>query len=772
MTLALDSNAPSRRSMTFEKPTQPPHLVIVGQTPPPWHGQAVATQILFDHDWPGFDAECIRMDYSEDLDEVGRFHFKKIKRLVNLISRTRQSLARGPDSILFYPPASAKWIPFLRDVLFLACVRGKAAKVVFIYHASGLAAFALSGSVRSWLADIAYHDADMALEVAEEALAPHAVFRAKNHQWCPCGIEVPELPRTPSQPNAPLKVLFVGSLQEGKGILEILKTAAHLKKNGHANRFRFEIVGRWMDEAFERYTLGMQRDLGLEEMVIFPGQLTGDGKWAAYQAADVFFFPSHYPSEASPIVLMEALGAGLPVLTTHWNGIPALMQGCETAILLPVKSPESYAEALLEIWTHKDSLPLLSETSLLFYRENFLPKRFVERVNSAFLAVSERTVETTAAQTFIKNPRRVSVYLADQNPGHDRSLGISRMSQVVLEAMTKRDDVDLQITASLSSQQGPARGARIKLLPWSTRSKTVRLFTDHLYPFVSNCFLKTDLWYFPKGFLPQFLPLKTPCVVTVHDTIIQHHADNYPESRQKTEYVYWERMLRHTLLHADGIFTVSEHSKSMIQAFMARHQLPEKEILVTYEPCFYERYEQPLNPKKSDYVVHFSSLEPHKRSSDLIQWWLERSRTTPELPVLELVGKIPPSCARLVASESCFRVHPFLSDSRLCEVIASARALILPSEIEGFGLPAIEAYYLGTPVVFTAGTSIEEILGESTSIGAFDLTDTSSLWRALNDVLAIPAPEIRRIGLELRERFSSSKVIERMVDGFEKIAKS
>ena len=746
-------------------PPKKPALTLLGQTPPPWHGQAVATQILFDHDWPDFDVERIRMDYSEDMDEVGRFNFRKIGRLFHLIAQTRRSLGRSKDSILLYPPASAKWIPFLRDVLFLASVRGKASRVVFIYHASGLAKFAKAGLLRSWMADIAYHGADMALEVAEEEIAPHEVFRAKRHQWCPCGIEVPQLPRPPREVGAPLKVLFVGGLQEGKGVLEIIKTAAHLKDRGYGDKFRFEIVGRWMDEGFSSQAFAMQRDHGLEEMVLFPGQLTGDDKWEAYRNADVFFFPTHYPSEASPIVLMEALGSGLPVVTTRWNGIPALMKGCPTATLLPVKSPADYAGALLGHAAKTDTLEEVSRQSREFYSAHFLPERFVERVNKAFHEVAP--VQTGKAS---EEPLRVSVYLADQNPGYDRSLGISRMSKVVLEGMARRDDVSLRVITSLSSQHGPDGGVKVQKLPWSTRSRITRLLTDHLHQLITKHGAETELWYFPKGFLPAIKPKGKPCVVTVHDTIIQHHADKYPLWRKKPEYAYWSRMLRYTLRHADAILTVSEHSKAMILAFMKRHNLPEREITVTYEPCFYESYEQPVDPPKGDYVLHLSSREPHKRSHDLIQWWAARSRVDDELPVLELVGNLPPESRDIVASNPCFRQRPFLDDDELCETIAAARALILPSEIEGFGLPAIEAYYLGTPVCFTKGTSIEEILEQSTSTGGFDLAAPESLWPALEEVLAMPAGEIHRIGLELRVRFKAEKIVGRMVEAFRKVA--
>lgn len=750
------------------------YLTILGQTPPPWHGQAVATQILFDHDWPDFDAECIRMDYSEDMDEVGRFQFIKIFRLFKLISKTRKSLARNPDNILLYPPASAKWIPFLRDVIFLAGVRGKAKRTVFIYHASGLAAFTQASPIASWLADFAYHGADIALEVAEEAVAPHVVFQARNYLWCPCGIEVPDLPRPSRRENDPLKILFVGSLQEGKGVLEILRTAAIIKANGLGEKLHFHIVGRWMNTDFERETMELHNKLGLEGIVHFPGQLTGDEKWQAYQDADVFFFPSHYPSEASPIVLMEALGAGLPVISTLWNGIPALMRGCPTATLLPVKSPEAYAAALTELHANRSKLNDSAAESRKFYHDRFLPQRFVERVNNAFHDVADDALATDAPRSWAAPtniPFSVSVYLADQNPGHDRSLGISRMSRVILDEMARRDDLKLEVVSSLTSQQGPPKGAKLRVLPWGTRSKVMRLVTDHLHPVLSWASNPPDVWYFPKGFLPRFRLLNAPTVVTIHDTIIQHYWKNYPEWRKSSEYAYWAQMLKHTVAQAEGIFTVSQTAKQQILDFMKCHGLSEREIIVTYEPCVYEEIEQPTDPEKGNTVVHLASREPHKRTHDLICWWAERSGHNSKLPILELIGRIPPASEAIVSTHPCFRRHDFLPDEDLKIILGKARALILPSEIEGFGLPALEAYYLGTPVCFAGGTSIEEILEESTALGSFQLDSPESIWPALEQVLAMPAAEVRRIGLELRERFAAKKVVEMMLTSFRELVR-
>ena len=759
-----------------------PLLVIVGQTPPPWHGQAVATQLLFDHDWPGFQVRRVRMAFSTEMEEIGRVRLRKIAHVFDIWKSISEATGCNRDAILIYPPASPNWTPVLRDLILLPRIRRRFGKVIYIYHAGGVGEWFTKSRLRRWVGRLAYGRSDLNLEVAREAPSPHEVLRARRWAWTPYGVNVPALPEKTSTGDGVTVVLYVGSLQEGKGVLEVIRTAAILKARGREADFRFRLVGKWFSTDFEEQARRLVVELGIEAMIEFPGQLTGTEKWQAYRGANLFLFPTHYESEAFPLVLIEALACGLPVITTRWRGIPDLVAGCGAATLCGIHSPEEYADAI-ELWSSKKMSPDGSAASgRSFYEERYKPEQFLAQVMSLVTEVSGKAADPKpiSAPGFMKGASRsfrstpsaleLTVYLADQNPGYDRSLGISRMSKVVLEGMARRDDVSLRVITSLSSQHGPDGGVKVQKLPWSTRSRITRLLTDHLHQLITKHGAETELWYFPKGFLPAIKPKGKPCVVTVHDTIIQHHADKYPLWRKKPEYAYWSRMLRYTLRHADAILTVSEHSKAMILAFMKRHNLPEREITVTYEPCFYESYEQPVDPPKGDYVLHLSSREPHKRSHDLIQWWAARSRVDDELPVLELVGNLPPESRDIVASNPCFRQRPFLDDEALRLTIAAARALILPSEIEGFGLPAIEAYYLGTPVCFTKGTSIEEILGQSTSTGGFELDAPESLWPALEDVLAMPAGEIHRIGLELRERFKAEKIVGRMVEAFRKVA--
>lgn len=366
----------------------------------------------------------------------------------------------------------------------------------------------------------------------------------------------------------------------------------------------------------------------------------------------------------------------------------------------------------------------------------------------------------------------ILAYLADQNPGNDRSYGISRMSYTILEALHARDGIIVEAISSYGSQSPPPGIRARRSYPWATTSTFPRLLTDHFHPLMLGSRNKPDVFYYPKGYLPLMSSWVSPSVVTVHDTIIQYYCDNYPEWRNGWEYRYWSTLLQHTLKNSDRILTVSEASKSQILQFMDRHKISRREIVVAYEPCVYESVDQPSECPKKDFVIHLASREPHKGTSKLIRWWLEAERNGRDLPILHLIGTLPDEVSHLLTDARTLVKRPFLTEEALEDAYTSARALIFPSEIEGFGLPALEAYYLGTPVCYVKGTSVEEVLSVATIKGGFDLLNSESLFIALDEVTSMTPCEVHTCGLKLRETYAAAKVVDRMIEVFRSVMKS
>lgn len=347
----------------------------------------------------------------------------------------------------------------------------------------------------------------------------------------------------------------------------------------------------------------------------------------------------------------------------------------------------------------------------------------------------------------------VGFYTADQNPHRDRTLGITVYTANLIEELVKHSELRISVLASASSFRPESQSIAVRMLPIRTDHAIRRFIADQLHTFMPG--LEVDLWHYPKGFLPLFFQPDVPVIGTVNDVILQFYADRYPRARSAAAYNYWLRMLRRSIPRFAAILTISEFSKNEIQRFCERHKLRCPPITVTYLARQWNRDDR-LLPGKEDYVLHLASREPHKRTATLLEFWRLLAPKRSDLPELCLVGQLDPRCERLLGSIERVRVFPRLSEDDLKDKFLRARALIFASEMEGFGLPVLEAYEMRTPVVFAAGTPVREILGPEAP-GEFSLDSVESFEAALDTVLALDPPEIEEKATALRQQFSWSR---------------
>ena len=359
-------------------------LLLVGQTPPPFHGQAVVTAMLFDHDWSDLKVERLRMAYSDSIDEVGKASLGKIIHLVSLVLSTWWIILKNRPRILYYLPASANKAPVIRDIIYLGCVRWFFPKIVYHYHAGGLPEFTQQAGILGRLAQLVYKGADVSVEICHTDVSPGEVFEAKRTVLVPNGLDIVKLNRMRSQ-ETPLRCLFLGALNEGKGVLQIVETAALLKDSG--KHVQFQLVGAWVSDSFKEETLQLIREKELDDYFDFPGVLKGNDKWQAYVDAELFIFPTHYQSENFPLVLIEAMACGLPVISTRWRGIPQLVENSDAAILCDVRKPSEYAGAVVQLLEDKDMRCTMGGNAVRHYESHFTRQKFIDSMNRVFTSL-------------------------------------------------------------------------------------------------------------------------------------------------------------------------------------------------------------------------------------------------------------------------------------------------------------------------------------------------------------------------------------------------
>lgn len=583
-------------------------------------------------------------------------------------------------------------------------------------------------------------------------------IRVISHSWTPqcTAAELASIAGGPAEPM----FLFLGRITEEKGLRVLLNAWQLVEQSSTRGRLVIAGDGPLSAEVASR--------CGEMKRAAYVGFTAGEDKKRLLRETTALVVPSIW-WEPLGLVLYEAYDYGKPVLAARSGGIVDHVADGETGWLHAPGDSQTLASHMLRAIAEPASCRTMGANGrgLLLERSAGVWINEFDDFVGGIVRDSKAGIAPTPSGSA---PLRIQVYLADQNPGHDRSYGISRMSHVVLDELATTGGLDIRAITSRTSQKAPDTIKSVKVLPWGTRSRAARLLSDHLHPLFCRAGGPSAVHYFPKGYLPLANRFCRPSVVTIHDTIIQYDEDMYPEWRKAKEYSYWSHMLKHTLRHADRVMTVSESSKSQITAFMDRHKIPQKDIIVTYEPCHYESIPQPLMPEKENYVIHLASCEPHKRTAHLIRWWHEAESRGMDLPMLHLIGTVPPEVEPLLTSSHSIVKRPFLDDSALQAAYLQARALILSSEIEGFGLPALESYYLGTPVCFVRGTSVEEVLSVATDKGGFSLDSLDSLLSALEEVMRMSPDEVRACGLKLREIYAAEKVAGRMLAVFHEAA--
>ncbi len=148
----------------------------------------------------------------------------------------------------------------------------------------------------------------------------------------------------------PLKNVFlvgtIANLYPEKGLLYLIKAAKIIKKHELLSNFIFIVIG----EGRQRKLLEkMIKERELENVFFLTGALPQASLYL--KAFDSFVLPSI--KEGFPYTILEAMAAGLPIVTSAVGGIPEIIQNKKNGLLIFSKNPKAIAESLVEIAKNK-----------------------------------------------------------------------------------------------------------------------------------------------------------------------------------------------------------------------------------------------------------------------------------------------------------------------------------------------------------------------------------------------------------------------------------
>jgi colanic acid/amylovoran biosynthesis glycosyltransferase len=163
-----------------------------------------------------------------------------------------------------------------------------------------------------------------------------------------CGIEPERYRLRPARPPGRFTILFVGNLRAYKGLKHLIRACALLR--GRGREFRCLIAGGGPLEAELR---AVTTRLGLDDELLFLGPRREEEIITLLQEAHVFVLPSVVEgsgnTEGLPVVLMESLAVGVPVVATAVAGVPEIIRPGETGRLVGPADPFALAAAIEEV---------------------------------------------------------------------------------------------------------------------------------------------------------------------------------------------------------------------------------------------------------------------------------------------------------------------------------------------------------------------------------------------------------------------------------------
>lgn len=361
-------------------------MLIIGPTPPPFHGVAVATQNLLSAQDNG-RIGLIHLDIADrrgityvdhpDLHDVYAF-CKQWSRLAWTLIRRRPQVV--------YLSISQTTIGFLRDSLFVSLARAFRRKIVIHLHGGNFRTWydgrslLMKGLVRGVLSCATRFIvlADIFRDSLGPMVAPEKVVVVPNGiGWPLTTAQFRTRPRSQK-----CHVLFLSTLSREKGALLLIEAVAQILAQRHD--VELTLAGPWLRETDRTAALQLIEKYALREEVLLPGEVEGGAKLGLYESADIFVFPG-IQQEGQPLVVLEAMASSLPVIFSNRGCLRETVVSGESGLQFNVSDAADLAKQLSWLVERPEEIERMGANARRRYEELYSEGRFISNMTQVFL---------------------------------------------------------------------------------------------------------------------------------------------------------------------------------------------------------------------------------------------------------------------------------------------------------------------------------------------------------------------------------------------------
>lgn len=329
-------------------------ILFLLHLPPPVHGSSMVGQLIRDSRLinGSFDTKYINLLISRSVDESGSTSVSKLFRFIRSWFKLLFELIKEKPNLCYFA-LTATGNAFYKDATLVFLLKLFRVKTVFHLHNKGVKKNE-SSKINNFLYRYVFNNNSVIL-LSSYLYDDIKTFVPKSRvHICHNGVEDVVKMDIGNQDEdfRPIKILFLSNLIESKGVFVLIEACGILQEKGY--EFSCVFVGGEGDINTHQFNKEIER-VGVNRCVKYLGKKYGDDKNEIYLDADIFVLPTFYDNECFPLVLLEAMQYGLPVVSTYEGGIRDIVEDGVTGILVSQNNAFELAEKL-EILIKNESL--------------------------------------------------------------------------------------------------------------------------------------------------------------------------------------------------------------------------------------------------------------------------------------------------------------------------------------------------------------------------------------------------------------------------------
>ena len=367
-----------------------PKVLFFVQVPPPVHGASLRNLSLVKSEFLNskFNIKLLPIKFAKTINDIGSFNFSKVLKLFKTSFQLIGKLLFNRFAFVYFtlsPTGGA----FKRDLVFVLILKLFFVKRVYHLRGMGILKSYHSSSLNKYLYNWAFKNAHVIclsnLHLNDIKGLPYKKAYVVNN-----GIYISEHSKRESYTsiNNPVKILFLSNYVISKGVLVFIDSLKLLQDKGYL--FEATMIGADADITKEEVINYVSKN-NLNDKIKVLGKITDDKiKFNYFNTTDVFVFPTFYPNEVFPGVILEAMQSGCAIVTTTTGVIKDIITDKHDGLIVNEITPEEISNKVESLINDRNFLQTVGKNAVQSFHDKFTMKHFEENVATVFNEIIDK----------------------------------------------------------------------------------------------------------------------------------------------------------------------------------------------------------------------------------------------------------------------------------------------------------------------------------------------------------------------------------------------